>query len=102
MEGCPSEDLRVNRRYKIETPRLVPGRSGQQRYCTIALILVKLKIWAQGKKVKTRTLKTAGCGTRLITIGGFRSRGNFPSVPRFPRALHPPNAKIRVEPYQAH
>jgi hypothetical protein len=51
---------------QTETPRLEPGRSFQQGYCTIRVIQVRLKNQKQKKerRVKTRSLKTEGCGTR--------------------------------------
>jgi hypothetical protein len=58
---CPSGDLRVNRRYKdgpkTETPRLVPGRSSQQGYHTMPIILVKLEIRGKQEKSKPAALE---------------------------------------------
>jgi hypothetical protein len=48
-----------------------PRRSSQQRYCTTRVIKVKLKNWGNERKVKTRSLKTEGCGTRLEMLQGF-------------------------------
>jgi hypothetical protein len=55
--------LRAGRRYKhgpkTETPRLEPGRTFQQGYCTMRVMQVNLKLWAKERKVKTR-MRSAG------------------------------------------
>jgi hypothetical protein len=47
---------------KNKTPRLEPGRSGQQRDCTTRVMRVKLEIRAK-EKSKPAALKTEGGGT---------------------------------------
>ncbi len=61
--------MRVNRRRKTETPRLEPGRSIERKYCITTVMQVKLKLGAKERKVKTRTLRTAGCGTQIRPSG---------------------------------